>query len=402
MADHTGQQVGNYRLTRLLGRGGFADVYLGEHIYLKTLAAIKTLQTRLASTDMEDFLKEARTIASLKHPHIVRVIDFGVENGIPFLVMDYAPNGTLRDRHPKGSRLPLTTVAQYVAEVAGALQYAHDHRLIHRDVKPENMLVGADFHVLLSDFGIALATQSSRYESMHEVVGTVAYMAPEQLQGRPHPASDQYSLAVIVYEWLCGERPFKGSFVELYGQQIFMPPQPLHELIPNISPEVEEVVFKALSKEPGQRFAKVISFANAFLQASDPTQLQMPFRQSPSSPSLPTVMPPTFTTPILPVKPSPSSPSLPNMTPNNPITPVPPFYQSQSSPSLPNATPINPMTPIPPLAYPGEMGQLKRPLPCLLHPNQHRHLSQQSHNPCHPRQLRLASAISLAALSPSL
>jgi serine/threonine protein kinase len=354
--DHTGEQVGNYRLIRLLGRGGFADVYLGEHIYLKTHAAIKMLQTRLASTDMEDFLREARMIANLKHPHIVRVIDFGVENGIPFLVMDYAPNGTLRDHHPKGSRLPLLGIAQYVLEVGSALQYAHDHKLIHRDVKPENMLVGSDFHVMLSDFGIAIATQSSRYESAHEVVGTAAYMAPEQLQGKPMPASDQYSLAIIVYEWICGERPFRGSFVELYGQQIFMPPQPLHEIMPTISPDVEEVVFKALSKEPGQRFAKVISFANAFLQACDPTQIQVPFRQIASSPSLPIV---TAIPPTLPLPQSQSSPSLPNVTPHNPITPLPPIHQSQSMPSIPKVAPVNPITPLPPLAQPDEM----RPFP---------------------------------------
>ncbi|MEO8970432.1 MAG: serine/threonine-protein kinase, partial [Ktedonobacteraceae bacterium] len=351
-ADHTGEQVGNYRLIRLLGRGGFADVYLGEHVYLKTQAAIKMLQTRLTSTDMEDFLREARTIASLKHPHIVRVIDFGVENGIPFLVMDYAPNGTLRDHHPKGSRLPLLGIAQYVQEVASALQYAHDHKLIHRDVKPENMLVGSDFHVVLSDFGIAIATQSSRYENSNEVVGTAAYMAPEQLQGKPMPASDQYSLAIIVYEWICGERPFRGSFVELYGQQIFMPPQPLHELIPTISPEVEEVVLKALSKEPGQRFAKVISFANAFLQACDPTQIHMQFRQTSSSPSMPIV---TAIPPTLPLHQSQSMPSIPNVTPYNPITPFPPIHQSQSMPSIPKVTPVNPITPLPPIAQPNEI-----------------------------------------------
>ena len=105
--DHVGQQLGNYRLIRLLGQGGFADVYLGEHIYLKTQAAIKILQMRLAGEDTQGFLNEARTIASLKHPHIVRVLDFGVEGATPFLVMDYAPLGTLRQRYPKGMRLPL-------------------------------------------------------------------------------------------------------------------------------------------------------------------------------------------------------------------------------------------------------------------------------------------------------
>src|SRR5712691_3461715 len=185
MADHIGRQLGNYRLIRLLGQGGFADVYLGEHIYLKTPAAIKLLQTRLAQDDMQSFLTEARSIANLVHPNIVRVLEFGVEGETPFLVMDYAPNGTLRQRHPRGTPLPLAAILSYVKQVADALQYAHDEKFIHRDIKPENMLLGRRNEVLLSDFGIALIAQSSRYQHTYDVAGTVAYMAPEQIQGKP-------------------------------------------------------------------------------------------------------------------------------------------------------------------------------------------------------------------------
>src|SRR5438445_1652174 len=140
MADRVGQQLGNYQLLRLLGEGGFAEVYLGEHIHLGTQAAIKVLHTQLASDDMERFRAEARTIAHLIHPHIVRVLEFGIEGKTPFLVMDYAPHGTLRQRHPKGTRLPLETVVNYTKQVAEALQYAHEKKLIHRDIKPENLL----------------------------------------------------------------------------------------------------------------------------------------------------------------------------------------------------------------------------------------------------------------------
>src|SRR5712691_1999323 len=129
MADYVGQQLGNYHLVRSLGEGGFAEVYLGEHIYLKTQAAIKVLKTKMAKDDMEGFLKESRTIAGLVHPQIVRILEFGVEGGVPFLVMDYAPNGTLRQRHPKGSRLPLATITPYIKQIASALQYAHDDKL---------------------------------------------------------------------------------------------------------------------------------------------------------------------------------------------------------------------------------------------------------------------------------
>src|SRR5882762_9967331 len=129
MADRTGEQLGNYRIIRQLGRGGFADVYLGEHLYLNTKAAIKVLQTRLADNDLPGFLNEARTIAGLTHTRIVRILDFGVEDDIPFLVMEYAPNGTLRQRYPKGTRIPLVNIVPYVKQVAEALQFAHDRRL---------------------------------------------------------------------------------------------------------------------------------------------------------------------------------------------------------------------------------------------------------------------------------
>src|SRR5436305_11067682 len=152
MTDRVGQRLGNYQLIQLLGQGHWASVYLGEHRHLHTQAAIKVLQGPLASNEIEDFLTEARTIARLRHPHIVRVPDFGVQEGTPFLVMEYAPGGTLRQLHPKGMRLPLQTVVAYLKQVAFALQYAHDQRLIHRDLKPENLLLGHDRQVWLCGF----------------------------------------------------------------------------------------------------------------------------------------------------------------------------------------------------------------------------------------------------------
>ena len=141
MADHVDKQFGNYQLTRLLGRGGFADVYLGEHTYLKTQAAVKILHAQLTQEALQGFLEEARTIALLKHIQIVRVLEFGVEGGIPFLVMDYAPNGSLRTRHPRGSQLTIPTVVSYVKQIAAALQHAHDQKIVHRDIKPDNILL---------------------------------------------------------------------------------------------------------------------------------------------------------------------------------------------------------------------------------------------------------------------
>ena len=251
MADRVGEQLGNYQLIRLLGRGGFAEVYLGEHLRLGTQAAIKVLYTRLASKDaVEEFEKEARTVAHLKHPHIVRVLDYDVEDDTPFLVMDYASGGTLRKRHPRGTILSLTTIISYIKQAADALQYAHDQRVIHRDVKPENMLVGEHDELLLSDFGIAIAAQSSRYQSTQNMGGTIAYIAPEQIQGHPRTASDQYSLGIVVYEWLSGNCPFHGSMTEIVAQHLAASPQPLREKVPTISPDVERVVTDRTRKGP--------------------------------------------------------------------------------------------------------------------------------------------------------
>jgi serine/threonine protein kinase len=167
MSDRVGQQLGNYRLIRLLGYGGFAEVYLGEHVYLKNLAAIKVLYTRLSKDDLESFLVEGRTLVNLIHPHIVRVLEFGVECDIPYLVMDYALNGSLRQRYDKASILPLPLIIGYVRQVADALQYAHNEKVIHRDVKPANMLLGRQNELLLSDFGTAVAAQIAQIYLSH-------------------------------------------------------------------------------------------------------------------------------------------------------------------------------------------------------------------------------------------
>jgi eukaryotic-like serine/threonine-protein kinase len=269
MTDYLAQQLGNYRLVRHLGHGGFADVYLGIHVHLKTPAAIKVLHTELTSSDVEKFRTEARTIARLEHPHIVRVLDFGIDGHTPFLVMSYAPNGTLRQRHPKGTILSLATIVSYVKQVAEALGYAHQQKLIHRDIKPENLLLGRHNDVLLSDFGFVLIAQSSISQGTDEMAGTIPYMAPEQLQGKPRPASDQYSLGIVVYEWLTGERPFQGSVIELATQHMLSLPIPLREKNPAIPPDVEEIVLTALAKDPRQRFARVQAFATALEQASN-------------------------------------------------------------------------------------------------------------------------------------
>jgi serine/threonine protein kinase len=264
-----GQQFGNYRLLRVLGQGSFAVVYLGEHIYLKSFAAIKILHARLSSDLQESFRNEARMLALLSHMHIVRLLDFGIKEEIPFLVMEYAPHGTLRQRHPAHGKVPLFTVAAYVKQISNGLYYAHKKKLIHRDLKPENILVGEQDELLISDFGVALIVHTTR--SLHDAedvfAGTAPYMAPEQLRGVPQFASDQYALGIMVYEWLCGTRPFQGTLTELYKQHLFVPPQALRKHVPQLPASVEQVVLTALEKEPERRFTNIQAFAVAFERA---------------------------------------------------------------------------------------------------------------------------------------
>jgi predicted ATPase/DNA-binding CsgD family transcriptional regulator len=262
------QQLGNYRLKQVLGKGAFADVYLGEHLYLNTPVAVKVLHSRLDSPMLADFLIEARHISHLVHPHIIRVFDFGLESDVPFLVMDYAPHGNLRQKHPSGTTVPLSLVVTYTVALASALQHAHDQHLVHRDIKPENVLLGQKYEVLLCDFGLALLTSDREPLQVRERFGPLSYMAPELIRGQPVLASDQYALAVMTYEWLCGHLPFEGLATHIANQHLYAVPPSLCEAHPDISRGIEQVLLKGLSKEPTQRFVDVLSFARALEEAS--------------------------------------------------------------------------------------------------------------------------------------
>lgn len=348
MGDRLGQQVGNYRLEKLLGSGGFADVYLGKQVYLDSPAAIKLLRTNLTQQEIEDFRQEARTLVHLIHPHIVRVLDFGLEGNTPFLVMDYAPNGTLRHRYMRGEKLPLTTVVEYVKQIASALQYAHDEKIIHRDIKPENILLGRNYELLLSDFGIATVAHSTRTQFTQETIGTITYMAPEQIQAHPRPASDQYSLAVVVYEWLSGSPPFYGSFTETAAKHMLVPPPSLREKVPTLAPEVEQVVLTALAKEPAQRFGSVRAFATALEQASKGEKTVL------SSPAPSSEQPTVLASPLTPLPTVATSDSLKTTTDAQEARLTEPVTQYASAPPPmilgPVARSYDPVTP-PPVQY---------------------------------------------------
>jgi serine/threonine protein kinase len=356
MNDRVGQQIGNYRLVRLLGSGGFADVYLGRQIFLDSPAAIKLLHTNLAQEDIEGFRSEARTLVRLIHPHIIRILDFGLEGNTPFLVMDYAPHGTIRQRYARGRQLPLAEVVEYVKQAASGLQQAHNEKIIHRDIKPENLLLGRQNEILLSDFGIAVVAQSTLTQLTQEMSGTIAYMAPEQMQAHARPASDQYSLGVVAYEWLSGSPPFTGSFNELAFKQLTATPPPLREKVPELPTEVEQVILTALAKEPTRRFSTIQAFATALEQASQEAKT---FFSTPAEFSHSAVAP---VTPILPLlNPAPEQdayfsqgPTRLNTSPaSRPVSGVREQAAPPTLPAQPNPH-YNPVTPVlaPPVDQP--------------------------------------------------
>ena len=265
-----GQLCGNYWIMEPLGRGGFGTVYLGTHRYLGTEAAIKILHTRHIGTGIQQFFSEARISAQLVHPHINRVLDFGINaDGVPFLVMDYAHHGSLRMIYPVRQTLPLNAIINYAGQIADGLHYIHWRGLIHQDIKPENLLIGQNYQVKISDFGIAIAARDALASAYSIVAGTPLYMAPEQIRGEPCFASDQYALAVVIYEWLSGTTPFKGSWPAIAYQHLqATPPPSLRAQGIAIPRAIEDVIMRALAKEPEQRYSDVRAFVAALKQAA--------------------------------------------------------------------------------------------------------------------------------------
>ena len=282
MTNYEGCQFDQYRIDQLIAQGGFADVYKAWDDNLKRWVAIKVLNKRLTAEELTKFFEEACIMASLRHPHIVTVFSFNNITlydpdrdrtiTIPYLVMDFAPRGSLKQRHPLGERLSLDTIMGYLEQIVDALEYIHNHNLVHLDIKPANILVGADYEILLSDFGIARFIQNAHAQKIHPMeddwVGTAMYMAPERFRGQVSPATDQYALGIILFEWLTGESPFYGTDdLQIMWRHIDTQAPSLREICPDISVAVERVVLKALSKDPHARFKNVRELFFAFDEA---------------------------------------------------------------------------------------------------------------------------------------
>lgn len=272
--DLVGQTLGSCQVEALLGQGGFGAVYRARQLHLDRLVAVKVVLATISTTDRENsrkmvlrFDREAQAIARLDHPHILTLYEYQ-SHPLPYIVMPYIAGGSLADEMKSSGHRPLSVsgVAIILNQVASAIDHAHQQQLIHRDIKPHNLLRHQDGRVLLADFGIVqfenedqTALTSSKGHSPY----TPSYASPEQHQWlKVDYRSDIYSLAIVIYELLCGQRPFKQPY-----QHVKSPPPPMNTFGVQVSPSVEAVVFKALAKQPEQRYQSAGEMASEFRAA---------------------------------------------------------------------------------------------------------------------------------------
>jgi len=284
MPNLTGRLLGKVRIDMFLARGGMADVYIGTHTTLHRAVAVKFLKGDLQDDpDLRDrFEREARVIAMLRHPNIVQIHDFDTHDDLPYLVMEYIPGTSLsahlRELHKNGQRLDLIQVNSLLGKLADALKYAHDNDVIHRDIKPGNILLTSrtspveagkplptDISPIITDFGLVRFTQSKAKTSTGTITGTPAYMSPEQARGEQVDSrTDVYSLGVTVYEMLAGRIPFDSdSTLGLLHMHVHNPPPPIEGLPAGL----QDVINRALEKDPNNRFQTPVEFASAFEEA---------------------------------------------------------------------------------------------------------------------------------------
>ncbi len=266
-----GMKIGQYEVIGPLGRGGMASVYRAYQANLDREVAIKVMAEQFASDPafVERFRREARSIARLQHPNILTVYDAGEDNGVLYIVMELIEGETLKEEL-NGKPLSLERTTQVLSQVASALDYANSRGIIHRDVKPSNVLIAKNGRAVLSDFGIAKMVQANTQLTGTGVgVGTPDYMSPEQAMGEELDArSDEYSLGVMVYEMLTGRVPFTGDTpIAIVMGHVSKPLPSVRQLNPQIPPSVEQVLNKVLSKKPVERFEGCSAFEKAFATA---------------------------------------------------------------------------------------------------------------------------------------
>ena len=258
---------GRYQLVKLIGGGGMAQVYQARDLVLRRLVAVKILRDQYASDPkfVERFQREAEASAGLSHPNIVSIYDVGKENGLHYIVMDHIQGETLRDYVVRSAPLPTGVVVEIGAQIALALESAHRNGLIHRDIKPGNVMLTTDGSVKVVDFGIAKGTSYLSLTSTGVALGTVAYMSPEQIKGgQLGPHSDIYSLGVTLYEMATGKLPFESdSDVGMALKHISELPIPPHQVNRGVPAQLAAIIMRSLEKDPAQRFSSAIQMARA-------------------------------------------------------------------------------------------------------------------------------------------
>jgi len=248
---------GRYRIERKLGAGGMADVYLAEDQELGRRVAIKILNSRHGNDDqfIERFRREAKNAAALNHPNIVSIYDRGEAEDTYYIAMEFLDGRTLKELIVGRGAAPINVAIEYARQILSALRFAHRHGIVHRDIKPHNVLVDGEGRVKVTDFGIARAGASQMTET-GSIVGTAQYLSPEQAKGgEVDPRSDLYSLGVVLYELLTGKTPFDGETpVEIAMKHLSTTPQPPSKLRPDVPRELDMVVMRALAKNPDERY----------------------------------------------------------------------------------------------------------------------------------------------------
>ncbi|KAA3657057.1 MAG: serine/threonine protein kinase [Chloroflexi bacterium] len=282
----TGTTLGNYRVLTPVGQGGMAVVYKGYQSSLDRYVAIKVMAHHLADdrTFIDRFQREASGVAQLRHQNVVQMYDFGLSKGISYMVMEFIEGETLKERlvsqREAGERMPLSDVMQVVRDLAAALDYAHAHSIVHRDVKPTNVMMrqeeqlarltgGASFAAVLADFGVARMLEGVQLTGTGATIGTPDYMSPEQARGEPAGAqSDVYALGVVLYEMLTGELPFTADtpVAVLLKHMQAIPPSAIMK-VPDLPTGVDHVLLKALAKQPAERYATAGRMAEALHSA---------------------------------------------------------------------------------------------------------------------------------------
>ena len=312
MSNWIGHQIGKVRIERLLGRGGVAEVYLGTHTTLDRPVAVKVLQRRLdgAGDQLERLQREARVVAGLRHPNIVTVYDFDIIDDQPYIVMEYVPGPSLSSYlgslHTRGARMPLALIARLIPALASALDYAHRQGVIHRDVKPGNVLLlsrsgpirpgealPGDVEPVLTDFGLVRLLGSASQTTSGMVTGTPGYMSPEQARGDALDGrSDTYALGVMLYEMLAGRLPFEAeSMLAVLHKHLNEAPPP----VPGLPANLQAVLDRALQKDPAARYQSPGALADGLLTALGRPTVSMPALSfDDNAPTLAPTPPPTL------------------------------------------------------------------------------------------------------------